>query len=222
MKKFLTLLMVCIVFAAGMAVPAQAGAGKAVVKGQVQSVDAAAGAATLLTLRGETVVVVLPAGFDLTTLAVGDWLLARGAWQADGSLAATFAREVVVDDGDMDDDDQDDKTAGAYCSGMQTKPHPVAARISARYGVTVEWVMGYFCQGFGMGEILLALKTQQINGMDANALLAAKGEGKGWGEIWKEAGLVGSERAEDVPPGWLKKQDETTWQHPGKGPKKDK
>lgn len=189
MKKFLTLLMVCIVFAAGMAAPAQAGAGKAVVKGQVQSVDAAAGAATLLTLRGETVVVVLPAGFDLTTLAVGDWLLARGAWQADGSLAATFAREVVLDDDDMDDEDgedDEDKAAGAYCSGMQTKPHPVAARISARYGVTVEWVMGYFCQGFGMGEILLALKTQQINGMDANALLAARTKAKAGGRSGKK------------------------------------
>ena len=42
--------------------------------------------------------------------------------------------------------------------------------------------MGYFCNGQGMGAIMLALKTSQLSGADPDSLLAMRAAGEGWGE----------------------------------------
>jgi hypothetical protein len=76
----------------------------------------------------------------------------------------------------------------------------------------VEWVMEYFCDGYGMGQIMLALKTSELEGIETNpdSLLAERANGVGWGNIWKNMGLIGSEREGHSPPGLLKKPE-----HPG-------
>jgi hypothetical protein len=65
--------------------------------------------------------------------------------------------------------------------------------------------MGYFCNGQGMGAIMLALKTSQLTGADPASLLAMRAAGEGWGQIWQELGLIGSEKDIKAPPGQLKK-----------------
>ena len=102
------------------------------------------------------------------------------------------------------------KKNSAFCAdGRQEKPHPLAARLADRYGVTEGWVMEYFCGGYGMGQIMLALKTSEIEGIDVDAdtLLAERANGIGWGNIWKKLGLIGSEKDGHSPPGLRKKPD---------------
>ena len=120
--------------------------------------------------------------------------------------------DMDEDENEVEDEDREEgsKLNSAYCvEGKQEKTHPLATKLAERYGVTEQWVMGYFCDGYGMGAIMLALKTSQIDGIDATpeALLTERSNGVGWGNIWKSIGLIGSERAGHSPPGLLKKPD---------------
>jgi len=217
MKKCFLISILMILVALMAAAPAFAKPGKGNVKGEVTAIGA--GTLTIVTNRGETVVVVVPDGFDLSSVEVGDWLLVKGEAGQDGTIVAERIKQV----GEGSDEDGDEKKAkgngdgdegkaegskdnSAFCAGdKQDKPHPLAAKIAERYGVTEAWVMGYFCEGYGMGAIMLALQTQKINGADPAALLAGRAEGKGWGVIWQELGLIGSQKEGHSPPGWLKK-----------------
>lgn len=60
------------------------------------------------------------------------------------------------------------------------------------------------------GAIMLALKTSQIDGVlvDADTLLVERANGIGWGQIWKDMGLIGCEKNGHSPPGLLKKPDD--------------
>ena len=70
--------------------------------------------------------------------------------------------------------------------------------------MTEDWVMETFCDGYGMGAIMLVLKTRDLVGADHGELLAVRALGKGWGRIWKDLGLIGSEKDGHSPPGLLK------------------
>jgi hypothetical protein len=219
MKKLLAVLFVFVFAAVSAVAPAGARPGKVILKGQVEAVNLEQGTVLLTTTLGIQETVVLPAGFYATLLAAGDWLLVKGVRQADGSLLAEVVKVVELKD-EGEDDDPDDKQAGAFCAGGgQTFPHPVATKISAQYGVSVEWVMQYFCGGYGMGQIMLALKTGPAAGLEPEAMLAMRAEGKGWGEIWQEAKLIGPDK-DKTPPGLNKNEEGAP--KPGKGPKKDK
>jgi hypothetical protein len=54
---------------------------------------------------------------------------------------------------------------------------------------------------------MLALKTSQLDGSDAGELLEMRAEGKGWGKIWLEKGLIGSEKDGFSPAGLLKRPE---------------
>lgn len=202
MKKILFAVLAALI-ALLLAAPALAAPGNKVIKGEVTALGAAT--FTVLTNKGETIEIIPPAGFDLTMLKVGDAVLVKGRLQADGKLAAEWVKLPGMSaDTDMDKP-EGAKDTSAYCSGAQTTPHPAAAKLAEKYGVTTEWIMGYFCQGMGMGQIMLALRTAQVTGGDPAALLAEREGGKGWGEIWQESKLIGSEKSIQTPPGWLKK-----------------
>jgi len=87
---------------------------------------------------------------------------------------------------------------GNYCSDL-TQQHPVGAKLAAEYGVTYEQVMGWFCQGYGMGEIMLALQASQKSGLPADQFFAMKQQQGGWGKVWQEMGWIGKDRKS--PPG---------------------
>ena len=231
MKKTLFIL-IAACLALALVSPALAAPGTKVVKGEVTSINAD-GTITILTLRQQSIIVVPPPGYDLAAqqIEVGVIVLAKGRYDSTGRLAAEWLK--IPDDGwgedayEQDDDDggkpenpgkgkgkdkdknkpkdeaDDDDDMQAFCENGGT--HPVAARLAERYGVTTDWVMGYYCNGYGMGQIMLALKTAQITGTDPENLLADRAEGTGWGEIWQALKLIGKDRDAHSPPGLLKK-----------------
>jgi len=54
--------------------------------------------------------------------------------------------------------------------------------------VTYDEIMGWFCQGFGFGEIDLAYSLSQQPGVTATPaeIFAMKSSGMGWGQIKQE------------------------------------
>jgi hypothetical protein len=72
-------------------------------------------------------------------------------------------------------------TADPNCTGAQ--PHPTGMTLAERYGVPYEEIMGWFCQGFGFGEIDLAYSLSQVSGLPVADIFAMKSSGMGWGEI---------------------------------------
>ncbi len=214
MKRTVLIAIAVMLLAALAAVPAMAK--PYIIKGEVTAIDTATGVITLDTGEVDPVLVTVPEGFDLTALVIGDQVIVKGQLQEDGSVLAYQINKLEVEedtDTDPDEGEGEDTSEGskatdsAYCNGDKTEPHPMAAALAERYDVTTEWVMGYFCDGYGMGAIMLALRTQQINGADPDALLAQRAEGKGWGVIWKELKMIGSEADVHTPPGQLKKQE---------------
>jgi hypothetical protein len=213
MKKNLFTIFSVILLAALLVAPAAAK--NSIYNGTVQSINSWTNTIVLLTNKGETMTVLLPEGFDLSTLAEEDQVLVKGILQEDGSVTAVqvliLETEEAEDTTDTEEPEEEETQEGnkaedsAYCNGSKDVPHPMAAALADKYGVTTDWVMGYFCNGYGMGEIMLALKTNQINGADAETLLAQRAEGQGWGNIWKELKMVGNERDVKTPPGQLKK-----------------
>jgi hypothetical protein len=70
------------------------------------------------------------------------------------------------------------------CTGAD--PHPTGQKLAQRYGVSYEEIMGWFCQGFGFGEIDLAYSLSGKTGKPVSEIFAMKSSGMGWGEIKKE------------------------------------
>lgn len=141
------------------------------------------------------------------TLLVGFLLilvmLASMAFTISGSVNAGSgpSPSQTGDDGDDEEDDGDTDSDGGradspLCTGDTV--HPVGTSIADTYEVEYSQVMDWFCDGFGFGEIMLALETGKALDEDAGDLLDAKGQGNGWGKIWKEKGLIGN--AEDAGP----------------------
>ncbi|QRN83206.1 hypothetical protein JR338_00145 [Chloroflexota bacterium] len=95
------------------------------------------------------------------------------------------------------------------CTGE--REHPVLAGLAARYEVSYEELVGYYCvNDMGIGEIALALATiQQTDGaVDLPTLLSQRTDGDlGWGEIWQELGLTGQDHG-GLALGHLKKEKE--------------
>lgn len=70
------------------------------------------------------------------------------------------------------------------CTGAQ--PHPTGTKLAQHYGVSYEEIMGWFCQGFGFGEIDLAYSLSLQSGVPVDQIFAMKSSGMGWGQIKKE------------------------------------
>ena len=70
------------------------------------------------------------------------------------------------------------------CTGAD--PHPTGQKLAQRYGVSYEEIMGWFCEGFGFGEIDLAYSLSLKTGRPVSEIFAMKSSGMGWGEIKKE------------------------------------
>ena len=201
-KKFALILIIAalmVILSAGMVFAK----GKGTVKGTVTAIDGET--FTVETKAGE-VVVSAPEDM-LSSLEEGMNVLVKGQWD-EGVFVAEWVKQV----GPQDKDKETEAGEGgqkAFCSDKKDTNHPLASKIVDRYGgVTEEMVMEWFCEGHSMGQIMLALTTQALDGSDPGAVLAERKGGKGWGEIWKDKNLIGDEREGD-PPGWVKK--------PGKG-----
>jgi hypothetical protein len=211
MKKKLSISILIILVALLATMPALAIPGKGAVKGEVIAVDPDAGTVTIETKKGEIVMVAVPQDIDMDSIEIGDWVLVKGTTEQENSFEADWFKQVGKGRGKNDDQDKPEgsKENSAFCDdGKQEKPHPLADKVGERFEVTEEWVMDYFCAGYGMGAIMLALKTSKLDGSDAEELLEDRAQGQGWGQIWKDKGLIGSEKEGHSPPGLLKRPDQ--------------
>jgi hypothetical protein len=181
------------------------------ITGTVASIDEEAGSFTVEVEGGETYVVFPPEGFD-TTLAEGDIVTVQGTLNEDGSVSAL---EVMLEEDEAEEEDIPLNT-GYYCTQSEV-PHPFGARLAETYEVEYATLQGWFCDGFGWGQVMLALQTGEITGEDPEALLELRRGGSGWGQIWQELKLIG--RPEHAGP----PNDEDGDGKPDHaGPKKDK
>ncbi len=185
-------------------------------KGEVTAVDQTAGTVTIQTEDGQ-VNITLPSDIDYSSVAVGDTLMAKGTWQSDTELIADWVKVFPPkpEDDDKPDtpekpDKEDKPFNSAFCDGTKETFHPLAEKLAAKYGestgVTAEQIQAWYCEGNSIGQIMLALMTQKMVGTDAAQILAERKYGEPWGKIWKDKGLIGSEK-DAVPPGQLKKPD---------------
>jgi len=190
--------------------PVYAQKNKINIKGEVTAMDN--GTLTVTSNKGETYTINIPDEMNVSTVQVGDSILVKATAGEGGTWIAESIK--LVGNGNAKNDD-DEKTEGfkdnsAFCAdGKQVKPHPLAPKIAERFGVSEEMVMGYFCDGYSIGAIMLAIKTSQMEGVTASTgdLLADRAAGNGWGLIWKELKLIGSEKNGQSPLGLLKKAE---------------
>jgi hypothetical protein len=81
---------------------------------------------------------------------------------------------------------------GYYCSGSNTRNHPVGEQLAADYGVTYQEIMDRFClEGYGFGEIKLAYYIAGQAGVDVSEVFDMRAAGSGWGKIFQNYGLHG-------------------------------
>ncbi len=71
----------------------------------------------------------------------------------------------------------------SVCTGAN--PQPTGMRLAAEFGVTYEEIMGWFCQGFGFGEISTAYELSRESGVPVADIFTMRRSGMGWGNIKK-------------------------------------
>ena len=225
MKKIFTVTIVMILVSLLSVGTAFAQKGMTNIKGEVTAMGG--GSLTVVSAKGDTYIVTIPDGMELSGVEVGRMVLIKAskgegdAFVAESVKVTGKVEKDTETDTDKEEKDKDADQEGsfennAFCSeGKQDKPHPLAPKIAERYGVSEEMVMGYFCDGYSMGAIMLAIKTSQLDGVTASIdeLLTSRADGNGWGQIWKELKLIGSEKDGKSPPGLLHKPEHA-------GPKK--
>lgn len=83
-----------------------------------------------------------------------------------------------------EDDEEEVELPDAPCA---TAAGHVGQRIANDFGVTVEEVMALRCDGYGFGEIVLALSLANGDADKLDEILAMREDGYGWGRIKKLA-----------------------------------
>ena len=164
------------------------------ITGTVTAIDEVAGSFTVETEEGETYTVFPGEGFDFSALAVGDTVQVEGTLNEDGSVDALTIEEGEVDPGE----EEEDGSNGYFCRQSEDA-HPFGERLAERYEVEYETLQGWFCDGFGWGQILLALHTGDMTETDPAELLQARRDGEGWGQIWQGLNLIGRPEQADAP-----------------------
>ena len=222
MKKTIFVMFSVLAIALGMIGPAAAQPGKLNIKGEVTAISG--DAITVKSNQGESYLVSIPEGMVLSAIEVGDTVLIKatagenGAWIARSIKQVGFGGADDEDEIEVEDDDLEGfRDHSAFCAeGKHEGSHPLASAMAERFGVDEDMVMDYFCEGYSIGAIMLAVKTSQLEGVGddiIDTLLTRRAGGEGWGQIWQDLGLIGSEREGHSPPGLLNRPDHA-------GPKK--
>ena len=185
-------------------------------KGIINAVNLSEGTITILTEEGNTIIVEVPLNFDIEDISVGAEVHIKVQQSQNGSVIAEWIKEVNKGDDDNESGEKEEgeegleeKYTGSYCSGEKGKEHPFAAAIAETYGTSVSDVMDFFCNGYGFGEIMLALQTHQLNGEEITSMLDLRKSGHGWGQIWQEMDIIGNPDKAKSPHGQLKKANQT-------------
>ena len=88
--------------------------------------------------------------------------------------------------------EEPDEQDNPRCFDPAVSSHPTGARLATIYAVPYEEIMGWFCQGFGFGEIKIAYNISQETEYTVEDLFGMRDQGLGWGEIMQLAGLIGA------------------------------
>ncbi|MBG0786714.1 MAG: hypothetical protein H0S79_16580 [Anaerolineaceae bacterium] len=208
MKKTLTSLLLVLLIALMTVGSVSAQKNKINLKGEVISFDGSV--LVVESNKGETVEVVIPEGFELPELVPGDTVVVKADAGEGGEWIAESVKLVGHQNTEENQETYEYRFTNAYCvDGKKETNHPLAAKIAERYGIDEETMMTYYCQGYSIGEIMLALKTSQMEGVEASFedILAGLDGPDAWGQIWQDMGLIGWEKNETPPPGQLKKME---------------
>jgi hypothetical protein len=167
-------------------------------EGEITAVDEVTPTITVTTADSEDFIIHFSPDYEFTfTQAdLGTFVHVKAEYQEDGPLLALWVKPVE----EGDDEDEDGKDESAYCSGEKETAHPVIIVLANQFDKEVNELMGYFCDGFGIGQIYLALQTEKVTGEEYGSLLALREEGQGWGEIWKDLGYQGKPKDKDKTP----------------------
>lgn len=211
MKKILVATTLVLLIALSVVGPVSAQKNKINIKGEVTAIDS--GSLTVASNKGETYIITIPGGMDVSAIKVGDSVLVKATTGQGGAWTAESVKQVGNGNDNANNNNNEEKAEGfkdnsAFCAdGKQEKPHPLAPKIAERFGVSEKMVMDYFCEGYSIGAIMLAIKTSQLDGVSSTPgdLLESRADGNGWGLIWKDLKLIGSEKEGHSPPGLLKK-----------------
>jgi hypothetical protein len=139
-------------------------------------------------------------------------------------LAGVGSNPALAAPDNQDDDGDTGEEVNPFCTAADVQ-HKMAARLAETYEVSYDQVKQWFCEdGYGFGQIAMALQTSKLTGDPVETLLAARAEGKGWGNIWKDKGLIRSKEDAGPPPwaghgrpAWAGPKQERTADHPGNG-----
>ena len=208
MKKTLTSLLLVLLIALMTVGSVSAQKNKTNLKGEVISFD---GSILIVeSNKGEMVEIVIPEGFEIPELVPGDSVLVKAEAGEGGEWIAVSVKLLSHQNTEKKHETYEYRFTNAYCvDGKKETNHPLAAKIAERYGIDEETMMTYYCQGYSIGEIMLALKTSQMEGVEVSFedILAGLDGPDAWGQIWQDMGLIGWEKNGTPPPGLLKKME---------------
>jgi hypothetical protein len=68
--------------------------------------------------------------------------------------------------------------------------HPIGQRIADNFEVSYEQVITWHCEGNEFEDILLALETNEMNGVRVETLLEMRANDRSWEQIWEELGIT--------------------------------
>lgn len=106
--------------------------------------------------------------------------------EASSTIAATSTAAVVTS---PQATLTDVKSVKAEC--LSEENNRIAQAIADDYDFTsYQEVMGWFCDGAAFEDILIALQTEELNGISAEEMLEMLSGGLSWEEIWQVIGLT--------------------------------
>jgi hypothetical protein len=100
-----------------------------------------------------------------------------GSQDLDQALGATAQ--------DLDEKGKNPKES-PHCNNTAAALHPTGVKLAEEYDVAYDEIMGWYCLGFGFGEVKLAYSLGAEYGTPAADLFALRISGKSWGEIKQE------------------------------------
>jgi len=188
MKKLLIILIVSLIATVLVVGPAVASvqAGTIYIKGDVVSV---ADGTLIVKFNQNEFVVTVPQGFDIDSIGVGDTVLITGRFAGSGLIEADFLSLAAAGNNDILPEGSKDNSA--YCAA-DAEPHPLVASIAERYDITQADVSQFFCNGYSIEAIIMALMTSEIDGVDVewSDMLALLADGYSWDQIWEITGII--------------------------------
>jgi hypothetical protein len=78
-----------------------------------------------------------------------------------------------------------------YCDEPSETNQPEAEKLAAEYGVEYSEIIGWFCKGYGFGEISQAYNISKLKGVPVEDVFTLRGSGMGWGKIKQSYNLIG-------------------------------